>query len=85
MKNLEKIKFEDDICFIFRNNGTGNPTLKHILKYNQKAYCGFSDEYYSDVIVNDKNNDVYSIDVCKKCLSFYNKLKTLFPEAYKFI
>ena len=66
---------QGDITFLYRDNSTGNPTLKHILCKTGKTYCGFDDTYYAEVHALPAGERVDVGEICKKCLKGRNKDK----------
>ena len=70
--NIFRDKVIGDIIFLFRDVSTNNPTKKHIINAKTgKAYCGWVDDYFTQVLLNDCDDDPYSIyeyECCQKCL-----------------
>lgn len=73
---MNKEIIEGNVEFIFRNNSTGNPTLKHIINPDTDiSYCGFKDDFYAQIHDNEFTT-TYKYEVCKKCLKAHeNKIK----------
>ncbi len=57
---------------LFRNQSTGKPTKKHIMKNSEVTFCGWNDSLFAEVHINETYT--YEADYCKKCLTAYKKL-----------
>jgi len=71
--DIMKTLLDGDIVFLFRNTSTNNPTKKHIINAEtSKSFCGWKDDYYSEVHVN-ATCLTYEYECCQKCLKYYHK------------
>lgn len=72
-----KIPWWYGVEFYFRNNSTGNPTLRHIVMESEefskvKTYCGFKSPFTESVISDESDIDMPILSICKKCLKAYS-------------
>jgi hypothetical protein len=60
------------VHFYFRNNSTGKPTLRHILKEDGVVYCGWKGDFGAEVFISDELDSPTEMCICKKCLKKHN-------------
>ena len=66
-------KFYKEVILYCRNNATGNPTKIHIINETTgKSFCGF-DDFLAETKIVDSEELIFKPDLCKKCLTNYNK------------
>lgn len=60
--------------FFFRNNSTGNPTLRHIINpITKKSFCGF-DDFIAQIYIGSESDYLDpKNNCCKKCLNGFFK------------